>query len=53
MAELTQNGSKRPSVPRKVKLPRLDALALDQVISFSSHKYWGVTDPARFAQLME
>ena len=53
MAELTPNGSKRPSVPRKVKLPRLDALALDQVISFSSHKYWGVTDPARFAQLME
>ena len=34
-------------------LPRLGELPADQVTNFVLHKYWGVSDPARFMALME
>jgi len=37
----------------KPELPQLGPLALDQVINFCTHKYWGVSDPVRFHALME
>lgn len=38
---------------RKLDLPQLGELAMDQIINFSSHKYWGISDPVRFFALME
>ncbi len=35
------------------RLPILGGLSLEQIINFSSHTYWGVSNPERFKQLME
>ena len=34
-------------------LPKLADLPTERVINFSSHKYWGVSDPVRFQALMD
>ena len=39
--------------PAKPVLPPLGALRMDTVMNFSSHRYWGVSDPARFKALMD
>jgi hypothetical protein len=39
--------------PQQPNVSEASALRLDQVINFCSHKYWGVSDPARFFALME
>ena len=36
-----------------VSLPLLGELPMERVINFASHKYWGVSDPARFKALMD
>jgi hypothetical protein len=34
-------------------LPKLPELSLEDIMQFSTHKYWGVSDPKRFGELME
>ena len=34
-------------------LPSLNELSTDTLLQFSTHTYWGVSNPQRFAQLME
>jgi len=36
-----------------VSLPLLGELPMERVVNFASHKYWGVSDPARFKALMD
>ncbi len=38
---------------KPLRLPTLGELSLNKVINFAQPTYWGVSDPARFGQLME
>lgn len=38
---------------RKPVLPQQGDLSMDYITNFSSHKYWGISDPQRFFTLLE
>ncbi len=53
MEKIMKDLDGRSQLASAVSLPQLGDLPLDSVINFSSHKYWGISDPARFFALME
>lgn len=42
-----------PQAAQAPQLPQLDPLRMDAVVNFALHKYWGVSNPERFRQLMD
>jgi O-methyltransferase len=38
---------------REFSFPKLEELSLDRILGFSTHTYWGVGNPERFAKLLD